>query len=132
MYMLPKHLLQSYTEEGKLRAAPQNRTSPAGTGPYRFKEWQSGESVVLASHPDYFEKPRPYSSRMVYRVIRGQAAIFLELKAKCVDAASLTALQYTRQPDSPAFKKAYIRFRWTSNTLTYMAFNLKDPRFADK
>ena len=131
MYMLPKHLLESYVQEGKLREAPQNRTSPVGTGPYRFKEWKSGEKVVLVANPDYFEKGRPYISRMVYRVIPSQATIFLELKAKGVDAATLTALQYTRQTDFPAFKKAYNRFRWVSNTLTYFAFNLKDPRFAD-
>ena len=132
MYMLPKHLLESYVLEGKLREAPQNRTAPVGTGPYRVKEWKSGEKDVLVANPDYYEKGRPYISRMVYRVIPSQATIFLELKAKGVDAASLTALQYKRQTDYPAFKKAYNRFRYVSNTLTYFAFNLKDPRFADK
>ena len=132
MYMLPKHLLQTYMEEGKLREAPQNRTSPVGTGPYRFREWKSGEKVVLVANPDYYDKPRPYVSRIVYRVIPSQATIFLELKAKGVDAASLTALQYTRQTDFPAFKKAYNRYRYVSNTVTYFSFNLKDPRFADK
>jgi peptide/nickel transport system substrate-binding protein len=132
MYMLPKHLLESYVKEGKLREAPQNRTSPVGTGPYRFKEWKSGEKVVLTANPDYFVAGRPHISRIVYRVIPSQATIFLELKAKGVDGASLTALQYKRQTDFPAFKKAYNRFRYVSNTVTYFAFNLKDPRFADK
>jgi peptide/nickel transport system substrate-binding protein len=132
MYMLPKHLLESYVATGKLREAPQNRTAPVGTGPYRFKEWKSGEKVVLVANPDYFEKDRPYISRLVYRVIPSQATIFLELKARGVDSASLTALQYTRQTDFPAFKKHYNRFRYVSNAVTYFAFNLKDPRFADK
>ena len=132
MYMLPKHLLESYMQEGRLREAPQNRTSPVGTGPYRFKEWKSGEKVVLVANPDYWEQPRPYISRMVYRIIPSQATIFLELKAKGVDAANLTALQYKRQTDYPAFQKAYKRFRFVTNSVTYFAFNLKDPRFADK
>jgi peptide/nickel transport system substrate-binding protein len=132
MYMLPKHLLEKYAEEGKLREAPQNRTAPVGTGPYRFKEWKSGEKVVLTANPQFYERDRPYISRFVYRIIPSQATVFLELKAKGVDAASLTALQYKRQTDYPAFNKAYNRFQWTGNNLTYFGFNLKDPRFADK
>ena len=132
MFMLPKHLLESYANEGRLREAPQNLKAPVGTGPYRFKEWRSGEKVVLVANPDYYEKGRPYISRIVYRVIPSQATIFLELKAKGVDSASLTALQYRRQTDYPAFKKAYGRYRYTRPTLTYMALNFKDPRFADK
>jgi peptide/nickel transport system substrate-binding protein len=132
MYMLPKHLLESYVAEGRLREAPQNLTAPVGTGPYRFKEWKSGEKVVLVANPDYYEKGRPYISRIVYRVIPSQATIFLELKARGVDGASLTSLQYTRQTDYPAFKKNYARFRYSTPSVAYMALNLKDPRFADK
>jgi peptide/nickel transport system substrate-binding protein len=132
MYMLPRHLLESYVREGKLREAPQNRTSPVGTGPYRFKEWKSGEKVVLVANPDYFQAGQPYIGRVVYRIIPSQATVFLELKAKGVDYAALTALQYTRQTEYPAFKKAYQRFRYPANSVTYFAFNLKDPRFADK
>jgi peptide/nickel transport system substrate-binding protein len=132
MYMLPKHLLESYVQDGKLREAPQNLRAPVGTGPYKFKEWRSGEKVVLVANPDFYEKGRPYISRLVYRVIPSQATIFLELKAKGVDGASLTALQYKRQTDYPAFKKNYVRFRYSTPSVAYMALNLKDPRFADK
>jgi peptide/nickel transport system substrate-binding protein len=132
MYMLPKHLLATYVEEGRLREAPQNRTAPVGTGPYRFKEWKSGEKVVLTANPDFYERGRPYISRLVYRIIPSQATVFLELKAKGVDSANLTALQFKRQTDYPAFNKSYNRYQWTGNNLTYFGFNLKDPRFADK
>jgi peptide/nickel transport system substrate-binding protein len=49
-----------------------------------------------------------------------------------VDSAALTALQYKRQTDYPAFKRAYARFHYPSNAYTYFGFNLKDPRFADR
>ena len=132
MPMLPKHLLEQWVDEGKIRESPQNLSAPVGTGPYRLKEWKSGEKVVLVANPDFYEKGRPFISRIVYRVIPSQATIFLELKAKGVDGASLTALQYKRQTDYPAFKKAYSRFRYSMPTVTYMAMNGKDPRFADK
>jgi peptide/nickel transport system substrate-binding protein len=131
VWMLPKHLLEPWVREGKLREAPQNRTNPVGTGAYRFAEWKPGEKVVLVANPDYFEG-RPYISRVVYRIIPSQATIFLELKAKGIDSASLSALQYKRQTDYPAFRKAYNKFRYAANVYTYLGLNHKDPRFADK
>jgi len=129
-WILPRHVLEEYAVAGKLRDAPQNRANPVGTGPYRFQEWRPGEKVVLVANPDYFAG-RPYLSRVVYRIIPSQATIFLELKAKGVDAAGLTALQFTRQTDYPAFRKAYHKYRYPGNAYTYLGFNLKDPRFRD-
>ena len=131
MSMMPKHLLEPYVKTGKLRDAPQNWTAPVGTGPYRFKEMKSGEKVVVVANQDYF-KGRPNISRIVYRIIPSQATIFLELKARGVDVAGLTALQYKRQTEYPAFQKAYNKFRYPGSGYTYLGFNLKDPRFADR
>jgi peptide/nickel transport system substrate-binding protein len=129
--MLPLHLLEPYVTEGRLREAPQNRDAPVGTGPYRFREWRPGEKVVLVANRDYF-RGRPYLSRVVFRVIPSQATIFLELKANGLDATSITALQYRRQTEYPAFRKAFSKFSYPSNSFTYVAFNLRDPRFRDK
>ncbi len=129
-YILPKHLLEPYVAEGKLRESPQNR-HPIGTGAYRFKEWRSGEKVVVVANPDYY-LGRPYLSRIVYRVIPSQATIFLELKARGVDYSSLTAVQYKRQTEYPAFRKVYDKYKYPGTAYTFFAFNLKDPRFADR
>jgi peptide/nickel transport system substrate-binding protein len=129
--MLPRHLLARYVDEGKIREAPQNWTAPVGTGPYRFKEMKSGEKIVVVANPEYF-KGRPSISRIVYRIIPSQATIFLEVKARGVDVASLTALQYKRQTEYPAFEKAYNKFRYSGSGYTYLGFNLKDKRFADR
>ena len=130
-YMLPKHLLQSFAEAGTLRESPQN-SRPVGTGPYRFQEWRPGEKVVLTANPDFYEG-RPHLSRIVYRVIPSQATIFLELKAQGVDYVStLTGMQYSRQTEYPAFRKAYHKFRYPASDYTFFGFNLKDPRFADR
>ncbi len=130
-WILPKHVLETYVRAGRLREAPQNRTNPVGTGAYRFSEWKPGEKVVLVANPDYFDG-RPYLSRVVYRIIPSQATIFLELKAKGVDSAGLTALQFKRQTEYPAFRKAYNKYQYPANAYTYLGFNLKDPRFADR
>ena len=54
------------------------------------------------------------------------------MKAKGVDVAGLTALQYKRQTEYPAFEKAYNKYRYPGAGYTYFGFNLKDPRFADR
>lgn len=128
--ILPRHLLEPWVHQGRLREAPQNWSQPVGTGPYRFKEMRPGERIVLVANPDYFEG-RPYLSRVVFRVIPSQATIFLELKAQGLDTASLTALQFARQTEYPAFRKAYRKFRYPANAYTYIGFNLRDPRFRD-
>ena len=130
MNMLPKHLLEETVAAGKLKEAKQN-SRPVGTGAYRFGEWKSGEKVVLVANPDYYAG-RPYIGRLVYRIIPSQGTIFLELKAKGVDATSLTALQYSRQTNYRAFERSFTKFRHPGNGYTYLGFNLKDPRFADR
>jgi peptide/nickel transport system substrate-binding protein len=129
--MLPQHLLESYMLSGKLKEAPQNFTNPVGTGPYRFHEIRSGEKIVVVANPDYYAG-RPYISRIVYRIIPSQATMFLELKAKGIDQADLTALQYQRQTDYPAFKSAYNKFRYADKVYTYLGLNHADRRFADR
>jgi peptide/nickel transport system substrate-binding protein len=136
MAMLPRHLLERYVTEGRLREAPQNWSSPVGTGPYRFAEIRSGEKIVLVANRDY-HLGQPYLSRLVYRIIPSQATQFLELKAKGIDGAGLTgggltALQYRRQTDYPAFRKAYDKYRYAANVYSYLGLNLRDPRFADR
>jgi peptide/nickel transport system substrate-binding protein len=131
VWMLPRHLLERYVREGRIREAPQNWSAPVGTGPYRFQELRAGEKIVLVANPDYFAGP-PHISRLVYRIIPSQATIFLELKARGIDSAGLTALQFKRQTDYPAFRKAYNKYRYAANAYTYLGFNLRDPRFADK
>src|SRR5262249_21734469 len=95
----------------------------------KFAERRAGEKVVLLDNEQYFAG-RPYISRRVYRIIPSQATIFLELKARGVDGASLTALQYARQSDYPAFRKDFHKYRYAASVYTALGFNNKDPRFA--
>src|SRR2546430_14539931 len=75
----------------------------------------------------------PRSTLFPYTTLfRSQATIFLELKAKGVDSAGLTALQFKRQTEYPAFRKAYHKYEYPANAYTYVGFNLRDQRFADR
>ncbi len=131
IWILPSHILESTWKAGvDLRTTQQNR-HPIGSGPFVFQEWQTGEKIVLEAYRNYWEG-RPYINRVVYRIIPDQSTIFLELKAKNIDMAGLTPIQYRRQTDYPAFRKAFTKYRYLANAFTYLGFNLLDPRFQDK
>ena len=131
IWILPRHILEPAWKAGvDLRTTRQNRF-PVGSGPYRFVEWKTGEKVVLEANPDYFEGP-PYIRRVVYRIIPDQSTIFLEVKARNIDMAGLTPIQYRRQTEYPAFQQAFHRYRYVANSYAYLGFNLRDPRFQDR
>lgn len=131
IWILPRHILEPPWKAGvDLRTTQQNRR-PVGSGAYRFVEWKTGEKVVLESNHDYFEG-RPYINRVVYRIIPDPSTIFLELKAKNIDMAGLTPIQFRRQTEYPAFQKAFHRYQYLANAYAYLGFNLRDPRFQDR
>jgi len=131
MWILPRHKLEAPWKAGvDLRTTQQNR-HPIGSGAYLFKEWKTGEKVVLEANPEYFEG-RPYLRRVVYRIIPDPSTTFLELKAKNIDMAGLTPIQYRRQTDYPAFHKAFNKYEYLANGYAYLGFNLLDPRFQDQ
>ena len=131
IWILPRHILEPAWKAGvDLRTTQQNRR-PIGSGAYRFGEWKTGEKVVLESNHDYFEG-RPFINRVVYRIIPDSSTIFLELKAKNIDMAGLTPIQFRRQTEYPAFQKAFHRYQYLANGYAYLGFNLRDPRFEDR
>lgn len=124
--ILPAHLL-----EGKdITKSPLAR-QPVGTGPYRFKEWISGQKIVLEYNPDYFEG-RPYIDRYIYRIIPDTSTMYMELKAGTIDTMTLTPVQYARQTTSKQFTSRFNKFRYPSSGYVYMGYNLRHPLFRDK
>ncbi len=126
MAIMPQHLL----EKEDLSNTKFSR-HPIGTGPYRFREWITGDRIILKANEDYFEG-RPYIDRYIYRIIPDQATMFLELKSEGIDEAGLTPIQYARQTNTNYFKKNFNKFRYPRFGYTYLGYNLLDPRFTDK
>ena len=124
--ILPSHLL----ENQEITKSPLQR-EPIGTGPYKFKEWKTGEKIVLDSYHEYFEG-RPYIDRVMTRIIPDLATMFLELKAGRLDQMGLTPLQFSRQTDTPWFKQNFKKYRYLSFSYTYLGYNLKDWKFQSK
>ena len=126
MGILPKHCL-----EGKDMASPEINHKPVGTGPYRFREWITGQKIVLEAFDGYFEG-RPKIDRIVIRVIPDPSTMFLELKFGGIDFMGLTPPQYKLQADTDFFKRYFQKFRYPSFGYTYLGFNLQNQMFSDE
>ena len=124
--ILPRHLLF-----GKdITKSPLSR-HPIGTGPYKLKEWITGQKIVLVSNEDYFEG-RPYIDGFITRIIPDTATMFLELRAQGINMMDLTPLQYTRQTENNLFRENFQKYRYLGFKYVYLGYNLKNPLFTDK
>ncbi len=56
-----------------------------GTGPFVFKEWRSGDRIVLEKNPNYWQKGLPKSNQLVMRFISDPAARLAQLRAGTID-----------------------------------------------
>ena len=125
LVVLPKHIL-----EGRdINSVPFSR-NPIGTGPYRFKEWKTGEKIVLVANPDYFEG-RPYLDGFIYRIIPDPATMFLELRAGGLDFMGLTPMQYKRQTETHKINRDFHKYKYLAFAYTYLGYNLRDWKFQD-
>ena len=123
--ILPKHLLEGQD----ITKSPLAR-HPIGTGPFKFREWRTGDKIILSYNPDYFEG-RPYLNGYIYLVKPDQATMFLELKAGNIDRMGLTPLQDKRQTEYAKFQETFNKYKYVSFAYTYLGYNLEDQRFAD-
>jgi peptide/nickel transport system substrate-binding protein len=123
--IIPEHLLK----DKDLNTDSFNRY-PIGTGPFRFKEWSSGQKIVLTASDDYFEG-RPPIDEYIYRIIPDTATMFLELKALKLDFMGLRAIQYRLQTDTGLFRRQFNKFQYPALGYTYLGYNLLNPKFSD-
>jgi len=126
MSILPSH---------KLKGIPITKSelqrSPIGTGPYKFKEWKSGQFITLEAYDNYYEGI-PNIARYTMKIIPDTSTMFLELLNKNIDMMVLSPLQFAKQTSNPRFASDYKKYSYLSNSYTYIGYNLKHPFFKDK
>ena len=124
--ILPKHAL-----EGKDLRQTALARKPLSAGPYILKEWIPASMVKVEANPRYFEG-RPFFDERIFRVIPDMSTMFMELKAGKIDVMpSLTPQQYKFQTSSDAFKNNFNIYKDTSNTYSFLGYNLRNPLFSD-
>src|SRR5260370_53595 len=53
------------------------RTHPIGTGPFRFVEFKTNESIKLTRNPNYWKKDRPYLDGIEFTIITNRSTAIL-------------------------------------------------------
>jgi peptide/nickel transport system substrate-binding protein len=125
LQVLPEHLLK-----GKDISKTGLARKPVGTGPFKFKTWETGNRIVLQRNESYFDGKPPLMG-ILYRIIPDQNTEFMELKAGNVDFMGLTPLQYLRQTSTPDFAEKYAKYKYLADGYTFLGFNLAKAPFND-
>jgi peptide/nickel transport system substrate-binding protein len=71
-----------------------------GTGPYKFKEWVTGQRLVLERNPDYHGQPKPSVDEVIYRVIPEAEARTTALLNGEVDVIAIVPPQHVQRINS--------------------------------
>lgn len=123
--IIPKHLYDGTD----LLTNPHN-VAPIGTGPFRFVAWERGQHIVLERNPAYWDKPKPYLDRVIFRIIPDDASLTTGVEAGELHATNLVS------PSEVARLGAIPRLRVdppaeSASTFYGLGFNLDRPFFQD-
>ncbi len=126
MPIVPKHVF----EKGDFNTNPAGR-HPIGTGPYRFVKWKTGQEIVLERNPDYWGE-KPHIERIVFRIITDSTVALELLKQGGLDLMGLTPIQWTRQTDTPNFRRKFNKYSYFTPNYSYIGWNMRRPYFSDR
>ncbi len=71
-------LASGYTPVYPCHVSPaEMRTKPVGTGPFKFVEFKTNESIKVVRNPDYWKKGRPYLDGIEYTIIPNRSTAIL-------------------------------------------------------
>lgn len=101
-----------------------------GTGPFVFKEWRSGDRVILEKNPNYWQPNLPKVNQAVIRFITDPAARLAQLRAGQIDLTVDLAPDQLKEVEADPNLDAVPR---PSFNVGYLALNpsykpLADPR----
>ncbi len=78
--LMPKHLLAKYPN---INNVPYNAL-PVGIGPFKYKEWDRGQRVVMVANPLYF-RGMPKLKEIDFEIIPDTNTVLTEMQAKELD-----------------------------------------------
>jgi peptide/nickel transport system substrate-binding protein len=117
------------------RDVPSNpaNNAPIGTGPFRFVKWEQGNYVLLERNPRYWDAPKPWVDKVLFRFLRDPSANAAALETGEIHVAENYGLSY---PDIVRLARDS-NIVVTSYPSTYISgvvafeFNLERPQFRD-
>ncbi len=125
--ILPEHL---FSREADFINNIYSMKTPVGAGPYKLKEWKTGQRVVLDLNEDY-HGTKPEIKQYYYRIIKNEAVALQALKKRDIDMLNLKPFQWTRQTNSENFKRHFQKIKYIGSGYRYVGYNTRRPPFDD-
>ena len=87
--IIPEHILK-----GENIITAEFNKHPIGTGPYKFKKWDTGQSIILVKNTDYY-KGEPEIDNMIFKIVTDDKARAMQLQSGELDLAQITPKDVT-------------------------------------
>ena len=120
--ILPKHLLAGYKS---LNTVPYN-SLPVGIGPFKYKEWKRGDSVVMVKNPLYF-RGVPKLDEIVMKIVPDRNTVLEQLRTHELDLWLPVSPHYIPQIKTIAGMQT---LSIPGYFFDHLDFNLSRPLFA--
>jgi peptide/nickel transport system substrate-binding protein len=133
--MLPRHLLEKTYRDGKFSEAWNLATPPsqfAGLGPFRLKEYVSGQRIILEKNPFYWKEDRkgmrlPYIDELDFLVVPSEDAQVIRFQAGETDILSrFGAENFSVLEKQQSEKQYHVYDLGASLEYNFLFFNLND------
>lgn len=121
MSVIPKHVLANKD----INIADFNR-HPIGTGPFKLKEWSTGNHVIVERFDEYYLGVA-LLAQIIYKIIPDENAILVALEAGEVDEAGIPAKDHSRMKAQAGVNV----FEYDALVYTYLGLNMANPKFKD-
>lgn len=101
---------------------------PNGTGPFKLKEWQLGQRIVLEPNDAYYLEPKPSLKKVTYLLGGGSPMTMYENDEIDITGVGLNDIERVKDPNNK-LNKEYMESE--SLDVFYIGFNTTKPPFDD-
>jgi peptide/nickel transport system substrate-binding protein len=121
--ILPKHLLAKYPNINNVSF----NALPIGAGPFKYKEWDRSQKVVMVANPYYF-RGQPKLKEIDFMIIPNRDTIFTQLAAHELDMwVHVGPTYYVRLSELTGYRGLnFSTYQWN-----HIDFNLTHPGVSD-
>lgn len=126
--------MQKYADFLNSQEVSRDSKYVVGSGPYKLDKWITGQSITLSRNDNYWNiKEIPnFPNKLVFKTIQDQNAAVVAAKNKETDymfvIQPIDFVENVKNPEQFNLKKSLV----TEPTYTFIAWNNKNPLFADK
>lgn len=129
LYNLSQGASSILNEKAVTEAGEEYAQSPVGTGPLKFKEWVPNDHITLVRHEEYFNKEKPISQSLTFRVIPEATSRTIALETGEVDAVGgIAPVDITRVEGNADLEHVFV----VNTGVEYVGFNFEREPFNNK